>query len=48
MAMTAWETYVKDRVQEASGERLSGVADSLVGTFVRTRMADEIKWLPAL
>ena len=45
MAMTAWETYVEDRVQEAAGERLTGVADSLLGNFVRTRMAEEIKRL---
>lgn len=45
MAMTAWETYVEDRVQEAAGERLAGVGDSLVATFMKTRLAEEIRRL---
>jgi hypothetical protein len=45
MAMTAWETYVEDRLQEAAGQRLAGVADSLVATFMQSRLADEIKRL---
>ena len=29
MAMTAWETYVEDRIQEAASERLSGIVDKI-------------------
>lgn len=45
MAMTAWETYVEDRLEEAAAERLAGVADSLLGKFVRNRLAEDIKRL---
>lgn len=45
MAMTAWETYVEDRVQEAAAARLAGVADSALGNFVRSRLEEEIKRL---
>lgn len=45
MAMTAWETYVEDRVQEASETRLAGLQDSSIVTFVRGKLDDEIKRL---
>ena len=45
MAMTAWETYVEDRVQEAVGERLKGLADSSIATFMQSKLIDEIKRL---
>lgn len=45
MAMTAWETYVEDRVQEAAEKRLSGLVDSSIATFVKNRLDDEIKRL---
>lgn len=45
MAMTAWETYVEDRVTEALTERLHGLADSSIASFVQSRLADEIKRL---
>jgi hypothetical protein len=45
MAMTAWETYVEDRVQEAAFTRLSGLTDSSLGNFVKSRLEDEIKRL---
>ncbi|MCA3215245.1 MAG: hypothetical protein ING39_07495 [Burkholderiales bacterium] len=45
MAMTAWETYVEDRVQEAADIRLSGLTDAAIGTFVRSKLTDEIKRL---
>jgi len=45
MAMTAWETYVEDRLQEAAAEKLAGVADSIVGRFVLSRLAEDIKRL---
>jgi hypothetical protein len=45
MAMTAWETYVEDRVTEAVTERLRGLADSSIAAFVQAKLADEIKRL---
>jgi len=45
MAMTAWETYVEDRVQEAAAVRLQGIADSGIGSFVKSRLDEEIKRL---
>lgn len=45
MAMTAWETYVEDRVMEASAERLQGLADSSIATFIKSKLDDEIKRL---
>lgn len=45
MAMTAWETYVEDRVLEASAERLKGLADSSIATFVASKLEEEIKRL---
>lgn len=45
MAMTAWETYVEDRVQEAASLRLASVADSDLGNFVQSRLEEEIKRL---
>lgn len=45
MAMTAWETYVEDRVTEAATERLRGLVDSSIATFMHSKLADEIKRL---
>lgn len=45
MAMTAWETYVEDRVMEAAFERLVGLSDSSIGAFVQSKLDDEIKRL---
>lgn len=45
MAMTAWETYVEDRVTEAATERLRGLRDSSIATFMQSKLADEIKRL---
>jgi hypothetical protein len=45
MALTAWETYVEDRVQEAAALRLEALADSTLAEFVQRRLADEIKRL---
>lgn len=38
MAMTAWETYVEDRIQEAASLRLSGLTDFSLGNFVKSRL----------
>lgn len=45
MAMTAWETYVEDRVLEAARVRLSALAGSSLAAFVQSRLDDEIKRL---
>lgn len=45
MAMTAWETYVEDRVQEVANIRLAALVDSDLGTFVKSRLDEEIKRL---
>ena len=45
MAMTAWETYVEDRVLEAAEKRFSRLEDTALREFVETRLNDEIKRL---
>ncbi len=45
MGMTAWETYVEDRVTEAAASRLANVSDAHLVTFVQSRLHDEIKRL---
>jgi hypothetical protein len=45
MAMTAWETYVEDRVAEACEERLKNLPDSEIASFVSARLGEEIKRL---
>jgi hypothetical protein len=45
MAMTAWETYVEDRVQEAAEQRLSGLVDSSIAAFIKSRLDEEIRRL---
>lgn len=45
MAMTAWETYVEDRVLEAVAERLCGLTDSSIATLVQSKLDDDIKRL---
>ena len=45
MALTAWETYVEDRVQESVSERLNSLQDSLVSSFMQSRLEEEIKRL---
>jgi hypothetical protein len=45
MAMTAWETYVEDRVSEAAAERLSAIGDASIAAFVQSRLEEEIKRL---
>lgn len=43
MALTAWETYVEDRIQEAVQVRLKTVSGSPIGKFVSTKLAEELK-----
>jgi hypothetical protein len=43
MALTAWETYVEDRVLEEVTARLRVVNGSYVGKFVLRRLEEELK-----
>jgi hypothetical protein len=43
MALTAWETYVEDRVREAVQGRLKAVNGSPIGKFVSSRLEEELK-----
>ena len=43
MALTAWETYVEDRVREEVGVRLRAINGSHIGKFVFGRLEDELK-----
>lgn len=43
MALTAWETYVEDRVREEFKIRIRVVEGSYVGKFVASRLEDELK-----
>lgn len=43
MALTAWETYVEDRVREEVARRLRVVNGSYVGKFVAARLEEELK-----
>ena len=43
MAMTAWETYVEDRVYELTTERLLKVTDHTTARFVKSRLEEELK-----
>ncbi len=45
MAMTAWETYVEDRVLEAAAERLRDLTDQSIAAFVQSKLDEEIKRL---
>jgi hypothetical protein len=45
MAMTAWETYVEDRIQEAAEKRLCALADSSIAAFMNAKLAEEIRRL---
>jgi hypothetical protein len=45
MAMTAWETYVEDRILEAASERLRALADGTIAAFVQSKLDEEIKRL---
>lgn len=43
MALTAWETYVEDRVREGTNKKLSVVSGSFLGEFVLKKMELELK-----
>ena len=43
MALTAWETYVEDRVSEGLIKKLSVVAGSYAGDFIQRRLQLDLK-----
>jgi len=43
MALTAWETYVEDRLQEEMARRLGVVAGSYIGDFVMKKLNQDLK-----
>lgn len=43
MALTAWETYVEDRIREEMQRRLQVVDGSYIGKFVLGRLEEELK-----
>jgi hypothetical protein len=43
MALTAWETYVEDRASEAVAARLKAVNGSPIGSFVSSKLSEELK-----
>lgn len=43
MALTAWETYVEDRLQEEMAKKLGVVAGSYVGDFVMKKLNQDLK-----
>ncbi|MFD2112722.1 HEPN domain-containing protein [Thiorhodococcus fuscus] len=43
MALTAWETYVEDRVTEDLAKKLSAVSGSYAGNFIENRLRLELK-----
>lgn len=43
MALTAWETYIEDRILEAVHARLKAVNGSPIGKFVSTKLTEELK-----
>jgi hypothetical protein len=43
MALTAWETYVEDRVREEVAARLRAINGSHIGKFMSGRLEEELK-----
>jgi hypothetical protein len=43
MALTAWETYVEDRITEAVTARLKAVNGSPLGKFVSSKLDEELR-----
>jgi len=43
MALTAWETFVEDRAQEALDQRIAVIKGSPVAMFVERKFGEEIK-----
>ncbi len=45
MAMTAWETYVEDRILEASESRIKPLEGNSIAEFIKSKLDEEIKRL---
>lgn len=45
MTITAWETYVEDRVLEASSQRLASLSDRSIAQLVEAKLGEELKKL---
>jgi hypothetical protein len=43
MALTAWETYVEDRLVESMEKKLGAVAGSYVGDFVSKKLTQDLR-----
>ena len=43
MALTAWETYVEDRLLEEMNKKLAVVAGSYVGEFVSKKLQNDLR-----
>lgn len=43
MALTAWETYVEDRISEEMDSQLKIVRGSFIGNFVHLKLTQELK-----
>ncbi|HLD08722.1 MAG TPA: HEPN domain-containing protein [Methylophilaceae bacterium] len=43
IALTAWETYVEDRIEESVAELLAKISESAVNKFILTKLKDELK-----
>lgn len=43
MALTAWETYVEDRLREEMDKKLGAVAGSFVGDFILKKLITDLK-----
>lgn len=43
MALTAWESYVEDRLQEEMDKKLGVVAGSYVGNFISKKLETDLK-----
>jgi len=43
MALTAWETYVEDRVEEALAKKLAVVSGSYAGNFILRKLVYPVK-----
>lgn len=43
MALTAWETYVEDRLQEEMNKKLGVIAGSYIGNFILNKLYADLK-----
>ena len=43
VALTAWETYVEDRIEESVKKLLSGISNAPAAKFMALKLSDELK-----